>query len=1228
MNYTPLSPVLNELPEELDQLPSVLPPEGVVATRLAAVAARDAARTDVADVRGSADAAFVAALARRTAPVLVIAPDGDESRRIATDVAFLLGRTGDPDDDNAAVLTLSMPETSPYADVNPDRRAALGRMATLAHLAAGRPWRVLVAPAAALVRKVIPPADVRAHTRRIAKDEEIERELLIRDLTDAGWIRVPVVEDPGSFAVRGSLLDVWPPGAPDPFRVELYGDLVESIKPFDAASQTTKGEPVSEVWLAPSRDAILAKDFVTRAKRRIANLADMIDWPTTKTRVLVDDVATGRAFFGADGFLPAYYDELAPVFAYLPDDVRVVLASPPEITRAVREELERTAAEYAPKAEVPSFIPGAHYRTEQEAAADLAQRRVFALHATAIQGSAGEDLAVWETTGDALHLAAHDNGEITRAVKAARGMKGKSNALAPVARRILHFKDSGLRVFLTARAQTQAERLCALLQHQGVRCKVRPTAFDPAWLAEPQGEDVDASVVVGPFTRGVLLPAEGWAIITEEEIFGGRAHRAREKKTRDAARPFVEDLRSLNVGDYVVHVEHGIGKYLGLVHRDVGGLTVDLLVVEYGGGDKLYLPVYRLNQIQKFSGSEAGEPKIDRLGGATFSKTKSRVEAAVRQMADELLRLYAERQAQPGDTIAPVDDEYRAFEATFPFDETDDQARAIDEVNRDLETPRPMDRLVCGDVGFGKTEVALRAAFRVAMSGKQVAVLCPTTVLAQQHFRTFEARMRDYPVTLKLLSRFQTAKESSETLAQVKDGKADIVIGTHRLLSKDIHFKQLGLLVVDEEQRFGVTHKERIKQLRTNVDVLTLSATPIPRTLQMAVTGIRDLSLITTPPVDRRAVRTFVSAYDDNVLREAIGREMGRGGQVFYVYNRVEKIYEKAQKLQQLFPNARIGIAHGQMAGKTRAKASANQGGTAETALEKTMLDFVEGRYDILCATAIIESGLDIPRANTIIIDRADLFGLAQLYQLRGRVGRSKERAFCYLIVPPPSAMSDDARHRIEALERHTELGSGFKIASLDLELRGAGDILGAEQSGNVASVGLDLFCQMLDEAVHELRGEPVVHEVDPELSFDVTAVLPEEYVGDVGVRLSIYKRLASAVDEADVANIAVEMEDRFGAPPPEAKMLVRLMTLKCELRKMRVLGCEATARSVTLHLRDDTPLDAQKILALVKTTSKRDASPWKITPDMRLTRRFDGSANGLVNCEAMLVELSRCWKD
>ena len=740
---------------------------------------------------------------------------------------------------------------------------------------------------------------------------------------------------------------------------------------------------------------------------------------------------------------------------------------------------------------------------------------------------------------------------------------------------------------ISARSEAQAERVRTLLAHRKV---------------------TDLEVVTAPLARGALAPAEGFALITEEEIFGERAHRPPERKR--SPRALLEDLRALDPGDYVVHVDHGIGRYLGLERKLIAGVGVDLLVVEYAGGDKLFLPVYRLNQIQKYSGGD-GTPRIDRLGGLTFAKTKAKVQSRVRQMADELLRLYAERAALKKQPLPGPDDEYAAFEAGFPFEETRDQALAISEVLRDLQKEQVMDRLVCGDVGFGKTEVALRAAFVAATNGRQVALLCPTTVLAQQHYLTFSGRFQEYPLNVRVLSRFQSKADQLETLKGLKDGSVDVVIGTHRLLSKDVHFKNLGLLVVDEEQRFGVAHKERIKQIRTAVDVLTLSATPIPRTLQLAVSGLRDMSIITTPPVDRRAIRTIVSRFDETLLREAMERELSRGGQVFYVYNRVEGIYERAERVRGLVPNARIAIGHGQM---------------SEASLERTMLDFVGGEFDILVATAIIESGLDIPRANTIIIDRADLFGLSQLYQLRGRVGRSSERAYCYLLVPPPSQLSDEGRARIEALERYTELGSGFHVATLDMELRGAGDLLGAEQSGTVASVGFELFCQMLEEATHELKGQPVAHEVDPELNFDVEALLPEAYVAEVGVRLSLYKRLASAGDETEIDELASEMEDRFGPPPLEARRLVELMRLKVELRKLRVLGCEASAKSVSLHLKDDTPLDPQKIGELVG--QKR--SPYRLSPDGRLTRRvLDGEAiaDGLVLASRMLDELGKCLK-
>ncbi len=1231
----PRTPTMEGDVDSLDSFEPLLPPEGVRAVRLREVAAQAGARStgriDVTGVRGGAVSALVAALVRQAGrKVLVVASDLDAARRLADDVSFAVGGAVDEataeDTAEGEVLVFAAGESSPYADVNPDRRAAMSRMATLFHLASGQPWRVLVVPVGALARKVVPRAVVRALGERIEAESELDRDRLVARLTEGGYVRVPVVEDPGSFAVRGAVLDVWPPSAELPARVELYGDLVLSIKPFDPNDQRTKklgniDETLREIWLPPARESVLTKEAVSRARVRVQELADRVNWPTTRTRALLEDVAAGRAFFGAEAYLPAYYDALEPLLTYVDDSAVVVLDDPPVLTRTLRSELERAHEDAIAKASEPHFPPEAFYDQEETVAARTASRFVVAAHRTPIVGGGAETegFAEFETfsEGSALDLASRDHEDLSRAVKSARASRGRTATLAPLARRIAHWHDHGLRVFIAARAQTQAERLTALLRHQGVTCRARLEAFDPAWLEEPVS---GAQIVVGTLWRGFVLPAEGLVVVTEEEVFGERVHRRRKREGPSAARPFLEDLRSLSVGDFVVHVEHGIGRYQGLVHKEVGGMTVDLLVVEYAAGDRLYLPVYRLNQIQKYSGGENAQPKMDRLGGATFAKTKSRVQRAVRQMADELLRLYAERKAIPGHALHATDDDFRAFEATFPFEETPDQARAIEDVNHDLEAERPMDRLVCGDVGFGKTEVAIRAAYRVAMAGKQVALLCPTTILAQQHYRVLRARLEGYPIEIRALSRFQTPKEMDETVLGLKEGKVDLVVGTHRLLSKDVHFRDLGLLVVDEEQRFGVAHKERIKQLRAQVDVLTLSATPIPRTLQMAVSGLRDLSLITTPPVDRRAIRTIVTRFDEQVIREAVMRELSRGGQVFYVYNRVEGIYERAQRLHELVPEARIAVGHGQM---TRGRTKAD-GATSEGALEKVMLDFVEGRYDVLVATSIVENGLDIPRANTIIVDRADLFGLSQLYQLRGRVGRSKERAYAYLVVPPPNQMTDEARSRIEALERHTELGSGFQIASLDLELRGAGDLLGAEQSGNVASVGFDLFCQMLEEAVHELRGEVVVHDVDPELSFDVPAFLPEDYIGEVGVRLSLYKRLASADDEAHVADIASEMEERFGSPPEAARRLVQLMSLKTELRRLRALGCEANSHSVTLHLRDDTPLDPKKVTELVR----KARSPYRLTPDMRLVRRFDGDeSNGLANAETVLAELARCLR-
>ncbi len=1174
----------------------------VRAADLARLAKERTGLSHVVGAEGAAPALVARALAAGSGRAVVhVTPDLDTARRAADDLGFLCGEVPRiaPALDASAVLLFAASEANPYSDVHPERRAAMLRMATLFHLARGLPWRFLVVPAPALVRRVVPRHAVLAGAERLVAEDAIDFDRVVAHLDASGYSRTPVVEDPGAFAVRGGILDVWPSQLESPVRAELYGDLIVSLRPFDPETQRTGKETAAEVWLPPAREAILTEEASERARGTMRALCDSVNLPSAKARRLSDDVADGRQFYGGEGYLPAYYT-LEPLWSYLPGDAILVIEEPPRVVRAVREELEGARQGATLRGGSPHFAVEELYATEEDFAGELARRTSLALHRFGVSGDEASHLSALEVTPeDVPSLAARDHADLERAVASARSTAGNQGALDPLIERLAIWEEHGLSVVIAARSSTQAERLAALLSHRDV-------AIAPPFGT---GDESRIHLVVGSLARGVVAPAEGFVLVTEEEIFGHRAHRATEKKR--SPRALLEDLRALSEGDHVVHVDHGIGKYLGLERKSVGGASVELLVVEYSGGDKLFLPVHRLNQIQKYAG-DGGAPKIDRLGGQTFAKTKARVQRRVREMADELLRLYAERRGSKKEPLPPPDDDYRALETTFPFEETRDQANAIADVLADLTSERVMDRLVCGDVGFGKTEVALRAAFRVAMAGRQVALLCPTTVLAQQHYLTFSRRLRDFAIAIRVLSRFESKAEQLETVQGLRAGSVDIVVGTHRVLSKDVHFKNLGLVIVDEEQRFGVVHKERLKQLKANVDVLTLTATPIPRTLQLAVGGLRDMSVITTPPADRRAIRTIASQPDDGIVRDAIRRELARGGQVFYVHNRVEGLYERAARVREIVPEARVGVGHGQL---------------DEGALEQTMLDFVEGKFDVLASTAIVESGLDIPRANTMIVDRADLFGLGQLYQLRGRVGRSNERAYCYLLVPPPSQLTDEARYRIEALERFTELGSGFHVATLDMELRGAGNLLGGEQSGFVSSVGFDLFCQMLEEATHELRGEPVVHDVDPELTIDVDALIPEAYVSEVGVRLSLYKRLASASHETEVDEVAAEMEDRFGPAPLDARRLVELMRLKVELRRFRALGCEAAAKGVTLHLRDDTPLDPVKVGQLV--AAKR--SPYKVTPDMRLTRRVaDGESfrDGLQLADRALSELARCLRD
>jgi transcription-repair coupling factor (superfamily II helicase) len=1165
------------------------------------------------DVTGLPPGVAALLLAQSTKlPHIVLAPDAAAARALQADLSLFCG----PD---RAVLYYPAADTTPFVEVASDRRAAMERLACLFHLGQGLPFAALVLPVAAALRRIVPRAAVAARSARVEYGMELDREQLLRTLSEGGYLRVPVVEDPGSFAVRGALLDVYPPHAPYPVRIELDGDLVASIKSFDPDNQRTL-EELPALNVHPVRDVMLGEAELELGREKLSDLCDAVNFPTSRRRQLVEDICSGRHQLGIEGYLPAFHPRLDTLFDYLPADSRLLVWDPAGCAAALDEELEHAARDREARRDkkLPTYPMEALYLSPAELDAELERRPLCVAHRVAVSGELaaeelGQSLApLLDVTGRrVLRLNAEDQAPLSAALKQQRVSRQLGEPLEPLRARLTSWLGEGLRVLLVVRTTTQAERLRSLLTPHGFPIAAIQPDYQSAMAARPGLE-----LVLGGLHDGFVLPEAALVCVTEGEIFGERGERkAAKRKRRDDTRAFLEDLRELSVGDYVVHIDHGVGRYLGLEHKrvpvsrfeEMQGHTprrVEALVVEYANGDKLYLPVTRLNQIEKFAGADGKTPRLDKLGGQTFARAKSSAQKAVRELADELLHLYAERASRHRPAHPALGGLYAQFEASFPFEETPDQARAIEDVMQDLGSDRPMDRLVCGDVGFGKTEVALRAAFRVALGGQQVALLCPTTVLAQQHAQTFAARFADYPIQLEVMSRFVPKKQQSEVVAALKAGKCDVVIGTHRLLSKDVHFKNLGLLVVDEEQRFGVAHKERIKKLKKEVDVLTLSATPIPRTLQLAVGGLRELSVIATPPIDRRAIRTFVTRWDDHVVKEAIERELSRGGQVFFIHNRIDQLYERAARLQQLLPNARLAVAHGQLEAAT---------------LERLMTEFVEGRYDVLCSTAIVESGLDIPRANTILIDRADMFGLAQLYQLRGRVGRSRERAYCYVIAPPPSALGDEAKLRIEALERFSQLGAGFQVASLDMEMRGAGELLGGGQSGHVAEVGFELFVRMLEEAVAELRGETVVHEVDPELTVDMEQYLPDDYVEDVGLRLSFYKRLAGASDEDTVQALAEEMEDRFGPPPQPARQLLRAMALRPALREFRVMGCEATPERVTLHLRDDTPLDPAKVMA--RAARDRDL---QLTPDRKLIRRYAPAtdADALDRVRSLIGEL------
>ncbi len=1123
-------------------------------------------------VRGSAGA-FVCARLRAGAaePILVICPTSTRAEAFAADLRTFAPR--------ADVRLLPRYDTKPYDRFSAHPEIEARRMSLLYALLAAQPETPLtvVAPWTALLRRVPPRSELRSRVTHLERGQTVDRDALLGVLVSAGYHRTHLVEERGEVAARGGILDLFPPQLPRPVRIEFDFERIGSIRPFEPDTQRSHDELPSVVAIPPRAyrlphdvDGLLQEIRRRGRDRRI---------PESNLYAITEALARRHWPAAIENLEALLHERMETVLDYLPESALVVVDDPEAgHERVLRYETElREAHEHAAGEDRLVCAPDELYEPSGRAWEAVRARRPLLLDPLSVVDSTASELP--------LDLEASDHSELRRAIEDRRG---SGRALEPLAERLRTWQALGRRVRITCPSLSAAERLADILLDYDHALGLHRAAGhgDSSPAAEratggwswPGPGQVD--LAVASLSRGFELPAEGVVLVTEQDVFGTRIARRPVRAVRRGQS--IDRLATLEPGDFLVHADHGIAQYGGLVQLSLGGVRQELLLLTYGKGDKLYLPVSRLDRIQRYAAAEDEPPRLDRLGGQTWTRTKARVQRAVRDMAEELLAVIAAREVLQGHAYRAPGPDYEEFEARFPFEDTPDQRRATEDVLADLQRERPMDRLVCGDVGFGKTEIACRAAYLVTAEGRQVALLVPTTLLCQQHTETLRTRFANTAVEIASLSRLTSAKQVREIREGLASGRIDIVVGTHKLLSSQIVFRDLGLVIVDEEHHFGVAHKERLKRLRKLVDVLTLTATPIPRTLQLAFSGMRDLSVISTPPPDRMAVRTQVCRFTDEIVREAVDRELHRGGQAFAVHNRVETIAEFAEHLQRILPGVRIAVAHGQMPAQ---------------ALEKVMLGFLHRETDVLVSTAIIESGLDIPNANTILVHRADTFGLAQLHQLRGRVGRSDRRAYAYLFLPAHGELSDDARRRLEAIQDLSELGAGFRLATEDLEIRGAGNLLGAEQSGHIASVGYDLYMEMLEEAVRKLRGEAVEEAIEPEIRVPLAALLPEGYVEDVSQRLVLYKQLSSARDEAELGAIRDDLLDRYGPLPPEARNLLDVIRLKILCRRLALEGIDASPNELALRVGPRSRIDATRLCALIG----RPGTPLRVTPDRRV---------------------------
>ena len=1102
---------------------------------------------DWAGLDSGSMAAVLAELARSQDHLFVVlAPNSSRAQHLADSLEFYLTGSGDQGNDTPVMLfpdweTLPYDLFSPHQDIISDRIRVLHQL-PISHKG------ILVVPINTLMQRLAPPLHITGNSFMLKVGDTFDMEATRSRLVSCGYRQRDNVYEHGEFAVRGAIMDIFPMGADQPFRIELFDDEIESLRLFDAESQRSTGK-VEDITLLPAAEYPLSADGISRFRTAFRDTFDV----DTRGVPLYQDVSDGLSAPGLEYYLPLFFDTMATLFDYLPDDVRLVeLAECQNAVEHFWTDVEQRYESRRHDIHRPILAPWKLYLRPEELAAALKQ------HPRARQADSTTP------SSNAIQFDVSRMPPLTADVRA-------SNPLA-----LLHtFSDAhpDTRILLCAETAGRREALLELMQKIGIQPALKDNW--PDFIAQPERW----SLTRGELDAGFYAPEHELLVVTENDLYGERVlQRRRRKSSSDdgAAEQAFRSLGELTEGSPVVHMEHGVGRYLGLIHMEVDRQQHEFLLLEYAGGDKLYVPVSSLHLISRYGGGDTAP--LNRLGTEQWSKARQKAAEKIHDVAAELLNTYARREARQGKQFDVDMTDYERFSAGFPFEETPDQQAAIASVIADMQSSQPMDRLVCGDVGFGKTEVAMRAAFVAVENQTQVAVLVPTTLLAQQHYESFTDRFADWPVNIEVLSRFRSAKDKTQVLKRLKEGKVDILIGTHQLLQETVSFSDLGLIIVDEEHRFGVRHKERLKQMRAECDILTLTATPIPRTLNMAFSGMRDISIIATPPQKRLSVKTFVQQHNDTTIKEALLRELLRGGQVYYLHNDIDTMDRTAADIRKLVPDARVGIAHGQM---------------RERELEAVMSDFYHRRFNVLVCSTIIETGIDVPSANTIIIDRADKLGLAQLHQLRGRVGRSHHQAYAYLITPSPKAMSKDALKRLEAIEQATDLGAGFMLASQDLEIRGAGELLGEEQHGNIHTIGFSLYMEMLEQAVEALkRGEqPDVEKPlsgGPELNLRIPALIPEDYLPDVFGRLTLYKRIAGCKTRNGLKELQVEMIDRFGLLPAPVKNLFAVTELRQQAERLGITRLDAHAGGGKLEFGERTPVDPLTIVKLVQSGPNR----------------------------------------